>query len=244
MATGSPRCESRSRAPLGPGIGQRHDAQVEAGVKRPGHPGGHHGDAENQGDKHEHSDFTTHASGPRRIRRRGHGVPRIRARLRQAGPHRAAHQRRLRRGCHRACGFDRARQGLRPAGGDREPAGCRWHHRGLGRGQGSARWIDAGHGVQQPRDQSERLQEDAFRRDQRHHADQRDRRHAAGAGGEPQGAGEERQGAGGAGQGQARHLQLRIVRQRHHHSPGRRNVHGRSRRSRRDTSPTRAPVRW
>jgi tripartite-type tricarboxylate transporter receptor subunit TctC len=49
------------------------------------------------------------------------------------------------------------------------------------------------------------------------------------AGREPrQRAGEEREGAAGLPQGQAGHVQLRIVGQRHHHSPGRRDVRRRA----------------
>ena len=76
--------------------------------------------------------------------------------------------------------------------------------------------------LQQPRRQPERLQEDAVRR-------LADVTPITVVGGSPfvlvvnpsQGAGDERQGTADLSQGQARRLQLRLVRQWHHHPPGR-----------------------
>ena len=120
----------------------------------------------------------------------------------------------------------------RPAGGDREPARRRRHHRHAGRASRPRRTattigVVSNNHVVNP-SVFKKMPFDAL-------ADITPisvvGAHAVRAGGQPgQGAGEEREGAAGAAQGQARWLQLRVVGQRHHHPPGRRDVHGRGRR--------------
>ena len=95
-------------------------------------------------------------------------------------------------------------------------------------------------------DQPERVQEDAVRRAQRHHADHRSsaRRRSCWSSTRPRCRRRTPRSCRRCAQGQARRLQLRVVGQRHDHPPGRRDVRRRGRRRRASTSRTRASGRW
>ena len=80
---------------------------------------------------------------------------------------------------HGEPGADQGAQ--RPAGRDREHARRRRHHRHAGDRQGRARRQHHRRRVEQPRDQPERVQEDAVRLDRGHHADHGRRHDTAGA---------------------------------------------------------------